>query len=44
MYKVFIDGAHGTTGLKIHEHLSKRDDIEIVQISEELRKDRQKRN
>ena len=39
MYKVFIDGKAGTTGLKIYERFSKRDDIEIMTISEELRKD-----
>ena len=38
-YKVFIDGRHGTTGLKIDERLSIRDDIEILAIPEEQRKD-----
>ena len=38
-HKVFIDGGHGTTGLKIHEYLDVRDDIELLTISEELRKD-----
>lgn len=37
--KVFIDGSEGTTGLRIHERFSKRDDIEILAISPELRKD-----
>ena len=38
-YKVFIDGRHGTTGLKIDERLSIRDDVEILTIPEEQRKD-----
>ena len=37
--KVFIDGKEGTTGLKIFERFSKRNDIEILQIDEEKRKD-----
>lgn len=38
-YKVFIDGKEGTTGLKIMERFAGRTDIEILSISEELRKD-----
>ena len=37
--KVYIDGQEGTTGLKIQERFEGRNDIEIVKISEELRKD-----
>ncbi len=36
---VFIDGQHGTTGLKIHERLTGRDDITIVEIPIEKKKD-----
>lgn len=37
-YKVFVDGGSGTTGLKIHDRLNKRDDIEIINIQEDKRK------
>lgn len=36
---VFVDGSHGTTGLKIRERLSGRQDIEVIEIPEEKRKD-----
>lgn len=39
MYKVFIDGAHGTTGLRINEYLAGRSDIQVLEIAPELRKD-----
>ena len=39
MKKVFIDGSEGTTGLRIFERYEGRDDIEILKIPSELRKD-----
>lgn len=39
MHKVFIDGSAGTTGLKIFDRLSKRRDLKLITLSEELRKD-----
>lgn len=39
MTKIFIDGSEGTTGLRIYERFEERDDIEILPISSELRKD-----
>ncbi len=43
MYKVFIDGAHGTTGLRINEYLAGRSDIQILEIDPEKRKDTEAR-
>lgn len=40
-YKIFIDGRHGTTGLKIDERLAGRDEIELLSIPEAQRKDPQ---
>lgn len=42
-YKVFIDGAEGTTGLKIHQYFRKRDDIELLEIDKNRRKDLEER-
>lgn len=39
MTKVFIDGSSGTTGLRIHERLEKRKDIELLSIPYEQRHD-----
>lgn len=38
MHTVFIDGQAGTTGLQIAEHLRKRNDLELLCISEADRK------
>jgi len=37
--RVFVDGQEGTTGLRIHEYLARRDDIEVLRAAPELRKD-----
>lgn len=37
--KIFIDGSEGTTGLRIFERFENRDDIELLKIPSELRKD-----
>ena len=39
MTKVFIDGSAGTTGLRIADRLAQRQDIELLKLTEELRKD-----
>lgn len=39
MYNVFVDGQEGTTGLKIHEYLAKRRDVQLVNIDPDKRKD-----
>ena len=38
-YKVFVDGQEGTTGLRIHEYLAQRADVEVLSIEAERRKD-----
>ena len=39
MKKVFIDGSAGTTGLRIYERLSIRNDIELITLDDAHRKD-----
>lgn len=39
MTKIFIDGSAGTTGLRIYDRLSVRDDISLIKLPDELRKD-----
>ncbi len=39
MKKIFIDGRAGTTGLRIYERLEIRDDIELIILSDDERKD-----
>jgi N-acetyl-gamma-glutamyl-phosphate reductase len=42
-YRVFVDGQEGTTGLRIHEYLAQRDDIEVLRIDADRRKDEAER-
>ncbi|MGM9613820.1 MAG: N-acetyl-gamma-glutamyl-phosphate reductase [Butyricicoccus sp.] len=37
--KIYIDGKEGTTGLQIYERLGQRDDLELLLIDEDKRKD-----
>ena len=37
--KVFVDGQEGTTGLRIFEYLANRDDVEVLRIADDQRKD-----
>ena len=37
--KIYIDGKEGTTGLQIYDRLAARDDIELLLIDEDRRKD-----
>lgn len=43
MVKIYIDGQEGTTGLKILERFRDRNDIQLMRISEDKRKDSDER-
>lgn len=38
-YKIFVDGQEGTTGLQINQYLAARQDVELLRIDPERRKD-----
>jgi len=38
-FTVFVDGQEGTTGLRIHEYLAARKDVEVLRIAADRRKD-----
>ena len=40
---VFVDGQEGTTGLRIHEYLAQRRDVEVLRIAPDKRKDANER-
>ncbi len=42
-YRAFVDGQEGTTGLRIHEYLAQRADIEVLRIDPDKRKDASER-
>jgi N-acetyl-gamma-glutamyl-phosphate reductase len=43
-HTVFVDGQEGTTGLRIHEYLAARSDIELLKIDPDRRKDAAERS
>lgn len=38
-FKIYVDGQEGTTGLRIHEVLARRSDVEVLRIDADKRKD-----
>ena len=38
-FSIFVDGQEGTTGLRIHEMLARRNDVEVLRIAADKRKD-----
>ncbi|MDW7733692.1 MAG: hypothetical protein SCH66_14845 [Methanolobus sp.] len=43
MYKIYVDGQHGTTGLLVNERLADHPEVEILEIPYEKRHDRELR-
>lgn len=43
MYKIYVDGQHGTTGLLVNERLANHPQVEILEIPYEKRHDRELR-
>jgi len=43
VFKVFVDGQEGTTGLRLLDYLSGRADVELLRIADDKRKDPQER-
>jgi len=39
VYRIFIDGAAGTTGLEIRQRLAARDDLTLIELADHERKD-----
>ncbi len=39
VFKVFVDGQEGTTGLRLLDYLSGRSDVELLRIADDKRKD-----
>ena len=42
--RVFVDGQEGTSGLRIHEYLAQRSDVEVLRAAPALRKDAAERS
>jgi N-acetyl-gamma-glutamyl-phosphate reductase len=42
-YRIYVDGQEGTTGLRIHDMLARRSDLEVLRIDAEKRKDNAER-
>lgn len=42
-FKIYVDGQEGTTGLRLFDYLNHRDDIELLRIDSDKRKDARER-